>query len=576
MLHAMPSPLPHSAPARGAVSSLGPAPAQGAAPSDRPAPAQETVRSLGPAPAQGTAPSDRPAPAQETVRSLGPAPAQGTAPSDRPAPAREAAPSHGAAPALPGLRAATTALARRAARAATTALARAMAPAHEPAMSGSARPGGRRPALPLPRARRPQATAVALLALALYASYALRVHASFRTTGYDLGIFGQAVRSYARFALPASEIRAATGHDPDAPFPLFGDHFHPVIATLAPLYRLFPHVETLLVAQAALVAWSVYVVTRAGGRRIGVAYALSWGVQKLIAFDFHEVAFALPLLALSLSAYRTGRWRACAAWGAGLVLVKEDLGATVLVLGLLLLRHDRRAGAALCVLGPAATALAVLVVLPHFNPSGAYPYLSGAGSGAPGGLETKAGTLLLLLLPTLFGALRSPLLLLALPTLAWRFTSANSFYWGTEYHYSAALMPVVFFALIDARDRGRIPDLRTPAVAVAALLATALPLAEAARPTHWQDPPRAAAARTALALVPSAARVATTNRLAPQLVDRATVYLHRPGRPGARVDWMVLDTTETTAPAASVQPAQPGFHQVYASRGYVVLRRDAP
>ncbi|WP_189820895.1 DUF2079 domain-containing protein [Streptomyces finlayi] len=444
-----------------------------------------------------------------------------------------------------------------------------------PSGPGPARP--RSPALPSAPTRipRPHAAALALLAFALCSAYALRMHASFRTTGYDLGIFGQAVRSYAELALPTSEIRATTGPDPDTPFPLLGDHFHPVIATLAPLYRLLPHVETLLVAQAALVAWSVYVVTRAGGRRIGVAYALSWGVQKLIGFDFHEVAFALPLLALALAAYREGRWRACAGWGAGLVLVKEDLGATVLVLGLLLLRRDRRAGTALCVLGPAAAALAVLVVLPHFNPSGAYTYLSsGTDTAAPAGLDTKGTTLLLLLLPTLFGALRSPLLLLALPTLAWRFTSSNTFYWGTDFHYSAVLMPIAFFALIDARDRGRIPDLRTPVVAVAALLATSLPLAEALRPAYWQDPPRAAAARHALSLIPSAARVAATNRLAPHLTDRATVYLHSPGRPDARVDWMVLDTTETTFSTDPPSPTQPGFHQVYASQGYVVLRRD--
>lgn len=442
-------------------------------------------------------------------------------------------------------------------------------------------------------ASRHASAATALLAFLAYAAYALRMHAQFRTTGYDLGIFGQTVRGYAEFGLPTSAIRAASGPDPDMPFPMLGDHFHPIVAVLAPLYRIAPHVETLLVAQAALAAWSVYVITRAGGRRIGIAYALSWGVQKLIGFDFHEVAFALPLLALSLSAYRAGRWRACAAWAAPLVLVKEDLGATVLVLGLLLLRRDRRAGLALCVLGPAAAALATLVVLPHFNPSGAYTYLAtaaGAGTPAPPtGLGTKATTLLCLLLPTLFAALRSPLLLLALPTLAWRFASNNPSYWGTEFHYSTVLMPIVFFALIDALDRTphhfprsatglfpHFPHFRTAVVAVAALLATSLPLAEAVRPAFWRDSPSTAAARQALAVVPDGARVATTNQLSPHLTDRTTVFLHTPGNRGARVDWMVLDTADTTLSADPPRRTQPGFHQVYATEGYVVLRRDAP
>ncbi|MFJ2745015.1 DUF2079 domain-containing protein [Streptomyces sp. NPDC087440] len=528
-------------------------------------------------------PSPRPAPTRETAPAAPhpttsrPAPSWGAtlaAPPDRPsAPTR----------ALHALRAA----ARSGAAALTAPTPR--TPGHTPsgtAPAPGAAPTSARPAPPtrLPRTPRPYAAALALLAFAVYAAYALRMHASFRTTGYDLGIFGQAIRSYAQLALPVSEIRATTGPDPDAPFPLLGDHFHPLLAVLAPLYRLLPHVETLLVAQAALVAWSVYVVTRAGGRRIGVAYALAWGVQKLIGFDFHEVALALPLLALSLAAYRAGRWRACAAWGAGLVLVKEDLGATVLVLGLLLLRHDRRAGTALCVLGPAAAAFAVLLVLPHFNPVGDYTYLSSMGGGtapgdadlgAPTGLDTKATTLLVLLLPTLFLALRSPMILLVLPTLAWRFMSSNPSYWGTDYHYSTVLMPIVFFALIDALDRRPrpVPHLRTAVLTVAVLLATALPLAEALRPAFWQDPPRASAARQALARVPDGAKVAATNRLAPHLTDRATVYLHSPGSPDAKVDWMVLDTTDTTFSADPPSPTRPGFHQVYASQGYVVLRR---
>ncbi len=46
-------------------------------------------------------------------------------------------------------------------------------------------------------------------------------------------------------------------------------------------------------------------------------------------------------------------------------------------------------------------------------------------------------------------ALRSPVVLLVLPTLAWRFAGSVPFYWGHEYHYSAILMPILFFALVD-------------------------------------------------------------------------------------------------------------------------------
>ena len=43
---------------------------------------------------------------------------------------------------------------------------------------------------------------------------------------------------------------------------------------------------------------------------IGAAYGLSWGLAQMIDFDFHEIAFAVPLLACSLSALLRGRTRA--------------------------------------------------------------------------------------------------------------------------------------------------------------------------------------------------------------------------------------------------------------------------
>jgi uncharacterized membrane protein len=61
------------------------------------------------------------------------------------------------------------------------------------------------------------------------------------------------------------------------------------------------------VAQAALLAVSAVpivklVLRRFGGPTalaIGVAYGLSWGLQTTVDFDFHEVVFAVPLLAFA-------------------------------------------------------------------------------------------------------------------------------------------------------------------------------------------------------------------------------------------------------------------------------------
>ncbi|MYS07015.1 DUF2079 domain-containing protein, partial [Streptomyces sp. SID6041] len=178
---------------------------------------------------------------------------------------------------------------------------------------------------------------LALVSGAFFLVYLLlsaRRHAANLTTGYDLGIFTQIVRSYAELSAPYSHLKG-----PD--YNTLGDHFHPILALLAPVYRVFPSSYTLLVCQAALVAFSIVPLMKwAGevrGRKfaywVGISYGASWGIAALIFFDFHEVAFAVPLLSLSLCAAGRGNWRTAALWSLPLVLVKEDLGLTVAAIG---------------------------------------------------------------------------------------------------------------------------------------------------------------------------------------------------------------------------------------------------
>ncbi|MEU7022049.1 DUF2079 domain-containing protein [Streptomyces sp. NPDC046203] len=426
----------------------------------------------------------------------------------------------------------------------------------------------------------------------VYTVYALREHARFGTTGYDLGIFDQAVRSYAEGRWPASELRTATappGFTGEA-YPLLSDHFHPILALLAPLYLVAPHVETLLIAQAALMGVSTFVITRAAQRHlrarwaapaIGLAYGFSWGLQQLIGFDFHEVAFAVPLLALAGSAYLEGRWVAAAWWAAALLLVKEDLGATAAVLALLLLRHHRRAGLLLGATALAGTALTVLVVIPALAPDGQYGYLAQPQPyGMLDGWPLKALTIGALVVITAGVALRSPFALLLLPTLAWRLFSPNPAYWGMGLHYSAVLMPIAFIALIDVLRRGvRLPVL-VPLV-IAAMLFPAQPLRFLVTPGFWQDGPRETAARSAIDLIPAGARVAASNSLAPHLSDRAIVDLVADGVLTRRKDitWIVADTTDpfpTGGVIAVIRQAEEnGWRSVYAEGGVVVLRSPA-
>ncbi|WP_022917604.1 DUF2079 domain-containing protein [Ruania albidiflava] len=393
------------------------------------------------------------------------------------------------------------------------------------------------------RTRLVVAGAVGALVTALYTVFSLRQWHRFEVPSWDLGIFTQVLRRYSELQAPVVTIKGEG-------FMILGDHFHPLLAVLAPVYRLFPSGLTLLVVQDVLVGISVVIVTACAARHlstvtgagIGLAYGLSWGLQSAVAAQFHEVALAVPLLAACCAALVRHDHRAAALWVAPTVLVKETMGLTVAAVGVVLLvRGSRRLGGSLVAGGLVAFWLTTNVILPALNPDGVWAYaddsilavlLSDPGQ-AVNVLLAGAGAKLLLVLAVLaitgFLALRSPIELITVPTFAWRLTSDVPYHWSLQWHYSAVLMPVVFLALVDALRL--LPVLRARSRWVAAgLVATSLavsthfPLADLAEARSYRPSAQDGGAHAALALVPEGGVVATDITLMAYLAPRAQVY----------------------------------------------------
>ncbi len=485
-----------------------------------------------------------------------------------------------------------------------------------------------------------------LIAVAVFAAYT--VISVFRylrrdPTSWDLGIFTEYVKQYAHLQAPIVDIRGA-GVD------LLGDHFHPIVALIAPFFLLFPTSATLLVAQALLAAVSVLPVYRAGaallgvgaGRAIAAAYGFSWGLQQMVNYDFHEIAFAVPLLAFSLSALVRGRMRTAALWALPLVFVKEDQGFTLAAIGLIIVFAYRRRGLGLFLAGWGLlwSLLAILVIIPHFNAAHTYAYWSQAGAINPatghfsiGGLwtrlsdgaSTKLPTLALILLPTAFIALRSPLVLAVLPSLALRFIGENPAYWGTQWHYNATVMPIVFIAAIDGMARLRASQARrlageprgptsaVPAVGPAvgpaggqasparpgrlgsvlghygaavmlglcAGLAFQFPLSSLWTPATYTLGPHVAAENAAMALVPSGATVATDLDLLAPLAARTDTFWLGNFSTNPATEYVVFDTesTDWQPPPPNVLTFVEGishhtYRQIFYSDGVYVFRRS--
>ncbi|WUH93197.1 DUF2079 domain-containing protein [Streptomyces sp. NBC_00433] len=492
-----------------------------------------------------------------------------------------------------------------------------------------------------------------LLGAVFFVAYVLLSLVRYRrmlTMSWDLGIFEEAVKGYAHLHAPTTQLKGPG-------FNALGDHFSPVTALIAPFYRVFPTPATLLVAQALLFALSVVPVTRGAalllgrgrGLAVGAAYGLSWGVQRAVDFDFHEIAFAMPLLAFSLEAVIRKRWAAAMWWALPLVLVKEDMGVTAATIGAIVWWRTRESAEpdasvpaqaaapdeqsaggrpagdgvgpdgteqgstpeggdqveaplsdaerygpwaiGLMGFGVAASALAIGVLIPAFHGPGydAFNHINGDGTMTgriPSG--TALRTLLWILLPTSgLLALRSPLIVAALPTIGWRFLSHYPENWGTAWHYSAVLMPVIFLALVDAADRSRQsprPWLRSyasgvPAAAVGAAMALtlSLPLASLGHTDTYKVDARTKSVEKVLDLIPDGATVEANVGPLSRLVHRTTVYWVG-GTNGVVPQYIALDNSSgwVTDPMTYGTSLHPGatYTEIANQDGYVILRRN--
>lgn len=295
----------------------------------------------------------------------------------------------------------------------------------------------------------------------LYAALSIRMWVTFQVPSWDLGIFTQLAKAYASFDTPIVPIKG-----PD--FNLLGDHFHPILIALAPVYWIYPSGLSLLLAQAFLFASSVYPITRLAcerygalvGSLIGFSYLASWGLLNAIWSQFHEIAFAVPLLAWGLTAYMRGQLRTSLVLLGALVFVKEDLGLTVAMFGAVLYLRDRtRITEAL---GMAAWGMfwfvaSTFLILPALNPGGNWDYSQNVSEDIWTGLSLKVAFCSVLILSSGLLALRSPIMLLVLPTMAWRFVGNVEYYWGWDFHYSAVLIPIIMCALIDGARQWALP-----------------------------------------------------------------------------------------------------------------------
>ncbi|WP_079027395.1 DUF2079 domain-containing protein [Streptomyces rimosus] len=478
--------------------------------------------------------------------------------------------------------------------------------------------------------------ALALLCFLVCCGLGFQSWTALRVTGFDLGIFDQAIRSYAHFELPRSPIKNVHHEFPPG-FSLLGDHFSPVLALLAPLYWVWDDPRMLIIAQAGLFALGVPVVRNIARRCFADAtpsvaqraadgaalvYALGWPLLNASYTGFHEVAFAVPLTLLMLERAMAHRYGFAALWAALLCMVKEDMGLVTGLFGLVVAirahrsghRTGRAVGIAVMVAGPLVSAVVIAWFLPVMgSPAGYYWSYDRLGADPGGALQhilTEPWVVLqvaftpaikLAMLAWLLGTLAllplgSPTVLLAVPLLAERMLSDNPNHWPVINHYDAFLWPILITATLEtlarlhrsrstgrgAGGRGLSARWAVAAVTLSSAAAVFLGLGLLVHPDSWRPSADKRALAEAAERIPDGATVEADNVIAPRLTSRADVVIVDGTPRGA--DWVLMREKKRAFPFAAVAEQRDrislllthGYQDVWRRDGVVLLHRVSP
>lgn len=471
-----------------------------------------------------------------------------------------------------------------------------------------------------------------LVTTAIYAVYLLMRYYNGDTGLLDLGIYDQAIRSYAHFTGPHSPVVGLVNAHDLGNLQL-SDHFTPLLMAFVPFYWIHDSPTTLLVGTAVLCAAAIPPIWMFTRRALGttaaylvaVVYAVAWETQAQLWFAFHEVAFTAPIIAWMLERAQAGKRRQAAAISLILLLVKDDMGFLVAAFGIYLLfskgwsrpqwmRRERLLGAAALVVGGFAMVLLVnKVLIPYFGGSPQRNWTYQQYGSSPGQMvkymlehplrvfhnsitpAEKTETLLWLFLPVLFLSLLSPITLLGLPLLAERYLSNNTMYWGMDLHYNSFLTVILLLGAVDGAARLCRWAARVPAVGakragliglVWALGATAVSLDSMPRWQMWEmttsafwhstRQPEVIAERKAAAKVPDGALVASVGNAGVFLLDRTTVFMW--SYPGDRTTvippWVVANVKHAIYPFRTVQDQIKQVNELKAAGYVAVYQRD--
>lgn len=397
---------------------------------------------------------------------------------------------------------------------------------------------------------------ISALFFLLYCVLSLVNHFNFRTSGYDLGIFNQAIYQYAHFKFAPNTVNG---------FPnLLADHFEIVMMLVPPFYYIFGS-YTLLVFQILMIMFGglgVYLYLNAktndkwmslGG--ISLFYCF-YGLFSAVLFDYHNNVTGIMFLPWLLLALHNDKPKKYYFYLALMILSKETFGLLAVFLGIYIAIFEKstwkKHGIITTIIGIITFKLILSVVIPYFNNYQPYQHwvyeqlgadpvqaiqfiishpLKSIGILFNDPIKTNSWGML-----TITGgmiAVLNPLAtLLFVPLLATKYFSSQENHWTYTYQYSVEFAPIlgIFVPLVLIKTPGKLKYyLLTIFIAINILISISVPYSDFKMISdifikYFYYNPDTRDFQIAIKQIPSDASVSAENSFVSHLASREKIY----------------------------------------------------
>jgi len=359
-------------------------------------------------------------------------------------------------------------------------------------------------------------------------------------TGYDLGIVDQGIWKYSQLKVPLISTHAF------AHTSILEDHFELIFILIAPIYRLFNHVYTLIFLYVLAISSSgmaLFLFSRKKGLNffisiaLVVSYYLFYGLQNAIWADVHSLGFAASFIMWFIYFLELANYRHSWIFFILAIICKEDIALITLAISIsfYLVKRDARILAfiisSLIYLG-----FVFIIYFPFLTPGYRFQNSSGLLSNLNivnmYNTEGKREVILYSLL--WFGLIPIGYIysvVIAFLDLAHYFILGNDMVTSAQsmfMHYRITLGVILAWGTVESISKYKV--LQNKIIGLYIILMALflqyylhLPLSYLSKEWFWTEPSSVTNILSAISYLPESASVATQNNIAPHLTHRDEV-----------------------------------------------------